>query len=563
MKKLIVLSLLQVVMKSAVKTLIVSLIVILTAGCGGKALNKALSGDTVKGVKAKVLAAGSPIHGANGLYFGPDGNLYIGSVFGREIIKMNPNTGKILDRIGPERGVESPDDLTFGKDGSLYWTAIATGEVGKIGPDGKKSTVANLGKGVNPITIKHDDGRMFVGQAFFADSLFEVYEDGRQPRLILEKTNSINAFDFGPDGYLYAPSPMRGLVVRINVENGQTITIASGLTIPSYAVKFSPSGQLFALEQPTGKVLKINIQTGQKEVYAVLERGLDNLAFNSEGRLFVSNAEEGTVVEVFPNGTHKVVSPGGMIAPAGVAVLSDDKGDERVYVADTWMFREYDGRTGRQESYVHYAIPKLFPPHAVSADGRNLLVVSRIFGGVVQVWDPEKRETVATHRGFSYPSTAVRFQGDLVVADVGKVIRDTSGKRVTLAELAVPGGLATQGNNLWAADRAKGTVLQLISGGTTLTPPRVVAMDLASPEGLAVGRDGNLLVVEAGTGSLRHIDLANGAVTTVASGLKLGVGAEAPTPPPGVFSGVAVGPSGAIYVTGNKANVLYKIGYSR
>ena len=197
MKKLIVLSLLQVVMKSAVRTLIVSLIVILTAGCGGKALNKALSGDTVKGVKAKVLAAGSPIHGANGLYFGPDGNLYIGSVFGREIIKMNPNTGKILDRIGPERGVESPDDLTFGKDGSLYWTAIATGEVGKIGPDGKKSTVANLGKGVNPITIKHDDGRMFVGQAFFADSLFEVYEDGRQPRLILEKTNSINAFDFG------------------------------------------------------------------------------------------------------------------------------------------------------------------------------------------------------------------------------------------------------------------------------------------------------------------------------------------------------------------------------
>jgi sugar lactone lactonase YvrE len=548
-------------MRSTVRMIAVVLAAVLLAGCGGQAMTKGASGDTETGVEAKVLVTGSPIHGANGVYFGPDGNLYVASVFGMEIIKMNPNTGEILDRIGPERGVLCPDDLTFGEDGSLYWTAILTGEVGKIGPDGKKSTLANLGPGVNPITIKHDDGRLFVGQAFMADSLYEVYQDGRKPRLIVERPNSINAFDFGPGGHLYAPSPMRGLVVRINVENGETTTVADGLAIPNYAVKFSPSGQLFALEQSTGKVLKINHQTGQKEVYAVLQEGLDNLAFNAEGRMFVSNNDEGSVVEVFPNGTHKVLSPGGIIAPGGLAVLPDGKGGERVYVADLWTLRSYDGGTGRHEGDVHNLMPRMIPPTAVSSDGRNLLLISYLLGGVVQVWDPEKGKAVATHPGFAAPTTAVRFQGDLVVSDVGKVVRNTAGKWVTIAELPMPTGLATRGDDLWAADRVKGTVFQLISGGTVLTPPRVVASGLSSPQGLAVGRDGSLLVVEAGKGSLRRIDLASAVVTTVASGLQLHP--TDPAPVPGPFSGVAVGPSGAMYVAGTKTNVLYKIPSSR
>ena len=55
---------------------------------------------------------------------------------------MDPDSGKILDRIGPNAGWSTPDDLTFGPDGSLYWTALRTGEVGKLTPDGKKVTVA-------------------------------------------------------------------------------------------------------------------------------------------------------------------------------------------------------------------------------------------------------------------------------------------------------------------------------------------------------------------------------------------------------------------------------------
>ena len=67
---------------------------------------------------------GSPLHGANGIMFDANDQLYIASVFGREIVVMDPETGEITDILGVAQGVEGPDYLTFGPDGSLYWTAI-------------------------------------------------------------------------------------------------------------------------------------------------------------------------------------------------------------------------------------------------------------------------------------------------------------------------------------------------------------------------------------------------------------------------------------------------------
>jgi len=103
-------------------------------------------------------------------------------------------------------------------------------------------------------------------------------------------------------------------------------------------------------------------------------------------------------------------------------------------------------------------------------------------------------------------------------------------------------------------------VLQLVKGGESLAEPIAVATGLQFPEGLAVDPDGNLLVAETGTGRLLRIEMAAGQVSTIAQGL--GVGGKGPpknAPPSWLFTGVAVGPSGAVYVTGDVANVLYKI----
>jgi glucose/arabinose dehydrogenase len=80
-----------------------------------------------------------------------------------------------------------------------------------------------------------------------------------------------------------------------------------------------------------------------------------------------------------------------------------------------------------------------------------------------------------------------------------------------------------------------------------------------NPEGLALDLDGSLLVVEAGAGRLSRIDLATGEVSVVTEGLELGAPAIPGAPPTYQFNGVTVGPSGAIYVTGDATNVLYRI----
>src|SRR4029450_4341163 len=77
-----------------------------------------------------VLARGAALHGANGVMFDHHDRLHIARGAGREIMVMDPQTGAILDRLGPDRGVEGPDDLTFGPDGALDWPSFFSGVVG-------------------------------------------------------------------------------------------------------------------------------------------------------------------------------------------------------------------------------------------------------------------------------------------------------------------------------------------------------------------------------------------------------------------------------------------------
>ena len=127
-----------------------------------------------------VLAQGGPLHGSNGIYFGPDGRLYVSSLSSAAVAAVDPESGAVLDRWGPEDGVKGPDDLTFGPDGSMFWTDFAFGDVGRRTPDGTTTVVASPGLGVNPITFS-DDGRLFVSLCALGDQLFEIDPDIKGP----------------------------------------------------------------------------------------------------------------------------------------------------------------------------------------------------------------------------------------------------------------------------------------------------------------------------------------------------------------------------------------------
>jgi len=508
--------------------------------------------------------------------FDAQDRLYIASVVGRELVIMEPRSGRIIDRLGPDDGVETPDDLTFGPDGSVYWTSLLTGVVGRRTPAGQVTTQF-VAPGVNPITFS-DDGRLFVALDFLGDGLYELDPElVDPPRPIVVSTPTVplplgfmNGMDWGPDGRLYGPIWTQARVVSIDVDscentsdpyNDCDIQTVATVTGVAAAVKFDPWGRLHTIDQATGEVLRIDGQTGETTTIAQLTPGLDNLAFNSRGELYVSHSQDGSIVEVHPNGGARTVSRTGLIAPGGIAVLPGPKGRDALWVGDLFALREFDGLTGLQASVTRgllgvSELSELVMPLSVSADGDKLVTTSW-FDSAVQVWDPVAGEAVMTYHGVPAPLNAIGFQGDLAVAQLatGSVVRASDSFELA-GELFIPTGLAADGDdNLFVADWATGMVWKY----TSPSERELVAGGLAFPEGLALDADGSLLVVETGIGQLSRIDPATGAVIPVAQGLALGAPGPVTMPPTWIFNAVAVGEEGAIYVTGDISNVIYRI----
>jgi sugar lactone lactonase YvrE len=526
-----------------------------------------LAARTMPREKLSVLVKGAPFHGANGIMFDNNDQLYVASVASRKIVVVDPETGRILNELGVNEGVEGPDDLVFGPDGSLYWTSILTGEVGRRTPDGVARSQL-LAAGVNPITFS-DDGRLFVALDFLGDALYELDPKLIEPpRLIAEDLGWMNGMDWGPDGYLYGPIWMKGQVVRVDVDSGIITTVADGFNTPA-AVKFDTRGRLHVGDHYTGQVIRVDLENGRKEVIATGLSGLDNLAFDSQDRLFVSHAQDAAIFEALLDGTTRTVIPRGLIAAGGIAAVGPPD-DESVFMADLFTLREFSGMTGEEKSLVRHfiGVPGLTSPFTIASDN-NVMVLTSWFANSVQIWDPEIRAVVEEYNDFQVPINAMRFHGDLIVAELGteagaaRVVRASSGQRVTLVDatngLVVPSGLAASDNDLWVADWSTGKVLQVVDNGNFLSEPVTVAKGLSNPEGLVVEPSGNLLVVETGAGRVSLINPDTGNISSIVEGLKLGAPAIPSTPPTWIFSDIAVGSSGAVYITGDVENVLYRI----
>jgi sugar lactone lactonase YvrE len=523
------------------------------------------------------IAMGARLHGTNGINFGPDGDLYIASFIGQEVVSMNKQTGEIINTYGVDKNVLGPDDLIFHPDGeSFYYTDIVTGFVGRMTPDGTLLGYQEVAPGVNPITFS-DDGRLFVGLDFEGDGLYELDPNlVEPPRAIVPYVPDtfplgfLNAFDFGPDGRLYGPSFLFGLVISVDVGepgdpptsdpygDGTAQVVADGFTYP-VAAKFGPDGLLYLLDQ-TGEVFKIDVESGETTLFTTLQPGLDNLAFDADGNLYVSNADFGWIVELLPSGDARTVRDGGIISPQGIAVLEESNRDA-VYVADVFRMQKFNGSNGENETnYKGYLVPqpeKLTMPFSVQADGENL-VVSSWLSTLVQVWNPSTDQALEEY-AMVVPIDALSVNNEIVVSDLGLGGVVKASDQSQIAPLVVASGLATDGETLWAADWATGQVWQIDFEGGNAQAPVEVATGLLNPEGLAFEKEGYLVVIEAGATRLSRIELATGEVTILFENLELGRPALEGFPPTSWFDGVAVGPSGDIYASGWLANVLYRV----
>ena len=508
-----------------------------------------------------VLAQGGPLHGTNGILFGPDGNLYIASVVSSAILAIDPESGAVVGRWGPGEGVNGPDDLAFGPDGSLYWTDIAGGEVGRRTPDGATSIVGAPGPGANPITFS-DDGRLFVSQCFLGDQLFEIDPSGvEELRLIRDDLGpgcGLNGMDWGPDGKLYGPRWFRGEVARVDVDSGMMETVATGFRIPA-AVKFDSRGRLHVLDTQAGEVVRLDLESGGRVVVGRPGTGLDNLALDRNDRIFVSSFMDGSIVEVTGAETIRQVLPSHVNSPGGVAYTAEG----RLFLADGGALRELDPSTGESIHAAGALVTDVGQAMSVHPRGEHLVLSSPT---VVTVWDPDGDRVVARVEGFNEAVDALAYGDDILVSEYGSgsVLRldpDAPDSRTAVASgIAEPAGLAVHGGDVYLADRS-GTVLQILDDGETLSPPRPVAIGLSAPEGIATADDGSLYVVEVEGGRVTRVDAESGAATAVADGLALS-GPErralGGTTSVGELAGIAVG-DGVLFVSAYRDNRVYRI----
>ena len=512
-----------------------------------------------------VLAEGGPLHATNGMYFGPDGRLYVVSVSSATVAALDPESGAVLERWGPEEGVQGPDDLTFGPDGSLYWTDFAFGDVGRRTPDGTTTVVASPGPGVNPITFS-DDGRLFVSQCALGDQLFEIDPDGiEEPRLISDQLGpgcGLNGMDWGPDDRLYGPRMSASEVVRVDVDRGTIETVASGFQAP-VALKFDSQHRLHVLDTGAGEVLRVDVATGETKVVGRVGVGSDNLAFDAADRLYVSSFTHSSIVEVTGPETNRTVIAGGVSFPGGLAYLPAAGGAGRLFLADRRALRELDPGTGAAVHAVTGFSSDVGEVLSAHPHGAQLILSGAT---TVSIWDPDGDRLVARFEGFEEAVDALPLGDDIIVSEyeTGSVVRfdpDAPYARTVLASgLEAPAGLAVHGGDLYVADRS-GALLQILDDGERIEPPRLVAGDLAGPEGIAADDNGTLYVVEEDAGRVIQVDPATGAKTLVVDGLTLhGLEQKSirESTSVGFLAGIAVG-DGSLYVSSYAENRVYRI----
>jgi sugar lactone lactonase YvrE len=374
----------------------------------------------------------------------------------------------------------------------------------------------------------------------------------------------LNGFEINKDdGFLYGPLWFKGQAVKINIETGALEVVASGFTTPA-AANIDPQSRddLYVVDAATGSVWKVSLSSKARRLVATLKPGLDNLAFDSRGRLFVTSMTDNGVYLVDKvTGAARTIVEGKLAIPADLAV-STENGKDTVHVADVFSYRTVDGTSGAVSDVLRVHGDTHAYPLGISIGPRHV-VLSSWFSNTVEKVDRKTGKLVATLADFAAPVDALEMaDGTLLVAELGsgnlvKVSADGKTRTTIAKELRGPVALAKgKGNLVYVTENAAGAVTEIDTGSGA---HKVVADGLAGPEGIDLGPDGKLYLAEVGQKRIVSIDPATGARAVIASNLDIGLEAYPGGPPALVATGVAVGAGGAIYVSSDNRNALYKL----
>jgi len=512
------------------------------------------------------LVGPSPLFGANGMQFGPDGRLFVAQAFGSQVSAIDVDTGA-CEAVVPVGGpIVGPDDVSFDSKGTLYVTEVMSARVSARFPDGSTKVIAADVPAANGITVHQD--RIFMDEFRPGGRLFELFADGRTPRLIAADLPMPNALCVGPDQWLYFPAVAAGEIWRVPIGGGAAERFVDGLDHPT-AVKFDRQGRMLTVQAGSGDVTRIDLPSRAKTHVIRVRPGIDNLALSVDGRLFLSHFVDGGVAEIAAGGVERTVVGPGFIGPMGIAVGSAGE----IYVADGLSIAviSTDGTCSRAGHLLQPGFPGFVRGVAVAQDG--VLRLTNSAGDVVVYRPGQPAQTLASGLGELY-DLAVLPDGGLLAVDAaeGRLLRLTpKGEVSTLARgLSRPKGVAVASDgSVYVSESGKGRVV-FVDGGV-----RPVLEGLGEPHGIAISQQ-VLYVVDRARKTLTALTLDQRRTTeTVATGLSVG-GAPGvvvkPLPglpgiipgPIGAFAGLAASSNGSLYVAADgEGSVLQLVRLSK
>src|SRR5499433_2220923 len=385
------------------------------------------------------LSPPSGLYGANGMQFGPDGKLYVVQAFGSQVSALDTTTGT-CQTVSPVGGpIVAPDDLAFDSRGVMYVTEVMSARVSASTADGQTRVIADNVPGANGITCYRD--RLFMDECRPGGRLFELYADGRAPRLLADNLALPNALAVGPDEQIYFPQIAAGEIWRVPLAGGTPQCFVTGLAIPT-AVKFDRNGLLTTTQAGNGEVVKINLQNAAKTVVGRLRPGIDNLAIDTSNHLFISHFVDGGVAEILSDGQERVLVAAGFLGPLGLAVA----GDGTVYAADGLSVAALtrEGKRSRPGMLLDEGFPG-FVRGVAAGPGGSLYVATS--AGTVASYHPGTRAAQTLASGLhELLGLAQAADGAVVVAEAGegRVLKiSTTGEVMVLARgLGRPAGVA-------------------------------------------------------------------------------------------------------------------------